>query len=151
MTNEQRDLISEGIHRRPKEEDDRIVRANPLPVKIYHPPRDPKEVAKEAEEWRQIQKAMRARKLLSQSKSPIAEWHSRVECRPTPSAAPPPPRTPLARDPPDFDRLYDSFRKSTSKTVKARTTTTPVPFHLKTAEIQSNKPRVEEELKHEMV
>ena len=26
MTNEQRDLISEGIHRRPKEEDDRIVR-----------------------------------------------------------------------------------------------------------------------------
>ena len=25
MTNEQRDLISEGIHRRPKEEDDRIV------------------------------------------------------------------------------------------------------------------------------
>ena len=69
---------------------------------------------------------------------------SNVACKPVSSAPPPPPRTPIARDPPDFDRLYNSFRKSAElKAGKIRTTTTPVPFQLKTAEIQSNKQRVE--------
>jgi len=153
MLVEQRMMMSSNsVPAKHTKADDRIVYANPLPREIYNPSRDPKEVSKEAAEWRQIQKSIRAKQLLDSAKSPIEEWRSHVQCKPMLKESQPPPRQPIGKDPPDYDRLYDSFRKAVAeKNGVTKSTTVPVPFNLKTAKIKENIGKVKEELEHETV